>query len=235
MPNYIKLGNLRIEIPEPANNGGGGGGGGSSSLLTGLLAFYNLSDLTDASGNGNTLTNTNGVTFSSGKIGNAAVFNQSNRLQATIPSLAAMTAGDFTVACWVYINNSVPSDAYIISQSGGMGLRWGNPSQNTFIINNSQADNPWVSNLAKDKWYHVAGVASGNSLLMYIDGSLATTLNKQNYPSQSNLFIGAYGDILLEYSFNDKIDAVGIWSRALTNTEITELYNAGAGKEYPFA
>jgi len=30
------------------------------------------------------------------------------------------------------------------------------------------------------------------------------------------------------------LDEVGIWDRALTETEITELYNTGAGKQYPF-
>ena len=31
------------------------------------------------------------------------------------------------------------------------------------------------------------------------------------------------------------IDEAGIWSRALSGTEITELYNAGAGITYPFS
>jgi hypothetical protein len=30
------------------------------------------------------------------------------------------------------------------------------------------------------------------------------------------------------------IDEVGIWSRVLTSTEVTQLYNGGAGLQYPF-
>ena len=33
---------------------------------------------------------------------------------------------------------------------------------------------------------------------------------------------------------NGSIDLVGVWSRMLTDDEITELYNLGAGKDYPF-
>jgi hypothetical protein len=50
------------------------GGGGGSSLLTGLAVSWPLADLTDASGNGNTLTNSNGVTFSTGKLGERGIF-----------------------------------------------------------------------------------------------------------------------------------------------------------------
>jgi len=34
--------------------------------------------------------------------------------------------------------------------------------------------------------------------------------------------------------FSGQIDAVGIWNRVLTPTEITELYNSGNGKQYPY-
>ena len=33
---------------------------------------------------------------------------------------------------------------------------------------------------------------------------------------------------------NGTLDAVGWWHRVLTDEEITELYNAGAGLEHPF-
>jgi len=32
----------------------------------------------------------------------------------------------------------------------------------------------------------------------------------------------------------DAIDAMGLWSRYLSDENISELYNSGAGKQYPF-
>jgi len=37
-----------------------------------------------------------------------------------------------------------------------------------------------------------------------------------------------------EYQANgNKIDAVNVWQKELTQSEITELYNSGNGKQYP--
>lgn len=46
----------------------------------------------------------------------------------------------------------------------------------------------------------------------------------------SNTYIGAY--VGAAHFFDGKIDEVGAWSRALTAADVTELYNAGAGKQY---
>jgi hypothetical protein len=170
MPNYIKLGNLRIEIPEPANNGGGGGGGGgSSSLLTGLLAFYNLSDLTDSSGNGNTLTNNNGVTFSSGKIGNAATLNGSNWLTVTPTGIEGR---NLSVFCWVKTSGAGYNFVISADKSGEQwgnlmtqpgGTFWGeffldgnffNFSSNTVINNN--------------EWRHIGMTSSQNEIKLIV-------------------------------------------------------------------
>jgi hypothetical protein len=34
--------------------------------------------------------------------------------------------------------------------------------------------------------------------------------------------------------YDGKMDLIGVWTRAITGTEVTELYNAGAGLAYPF-
>lgn len=65
-----------------------------SSLLTNLVAYWALSDLSDASGNGHTLTNNASVTFGAGKLGNAAYLtNAANQgLSLTTITLADNTA-----------------------------------------------------------------------------------------------------------------------------------------------
>ena len=48
--------------------------------------------------------------------------------------------------------------------------------------------------------------------------------------------IGAnrYNSTIYQEFFNGNIDETNIWSKELTATEITELYNAGTGKFYPY-
>jgi hypothetical protein len=256
MPNYIKLGNLRIEIPEPANNGGGGGGGGgSSSLLTGLLAFYNLSDLTDASGNGRTLTNNGGVTFSSGKIGNAATFNGSNYLENNNIDLSGATQASFSL--WLKTSSQTTGQKNMFGRWGGsiqpgseqflfttfgngqslevlLQLNGGNGNLNQFgggpsgpIINDNQ-------------WHNAIIVLNNSGLKLFWDGLLFTSREISNAtiaggsPGSTQIGDAVYKGFG-STPFDGQIDAVGVWNRALTNTEVTELYNAGAGKEHPFA
>jgi hypothetical protein len=230
MPNYIKLGNLRIEIPEPANNGGGGGGGGSSSLLTGLLAFYNLSDLTDASGNGNTLTNNGGVTFSSGKIGNAATFGGSNYLE----SIPLNMDSNSTASISLWFKNTVQQNSWrtFIGRVDG-GLNLGLTSSNQLFINDwgSMSVVQFDNYSFNTNWDHVAIIVNGSDLKLYYNGLLNKTVsNGLDNVSAVRIGAGTTAEGLI-----GQVDAVGFWSRAITDAEVAELYNAGAGKEHPFA
>jgi hypothetical protein len=231
MPNYIKLGNLRIEIPEPANNGGGGGGGGSSSLTNGLLAFYNLSDLTDASGNGNTLTNNGDVTFSSGKIGNAATFNGNNYLNNSLFNYNAST--DWTISLWLNVNQL--GGAQVFSLANALDIYIGNAGGYGIVINNAQADNSSSIRLVNfGSWYHYVATKYNGLTKTYLDNISATPSTQQNFGIGSNLGIATYDSGQIN-GIDGQIDAVGFWNRALSDAEITELYNAGAGKEHPFS
>ena len=234
MPNYIKLGNLRIEIPEPANNGGGGGGGGSSSLLTGLLAFYNLSDLTDASGNGNTLTNNNGVTFSAGKVGNAMNCNGGSSWLSTDLG----TTSQFTASLWIslptngtdqhFISNwNLGNNSFFMAR-GGNGALYGAINSSIF---NWDGNNTPISDQTYP-WIHFVFAYDGSNVKVYTHGQNTNTVASGGSVNLSTLNIGRLSGV---GGPTGQLDAVGIWSRALTSGEVTELYNAGTGKEHPFA
>lgn len=245
MPNYIKLGNLRIEIPEPApvdpGDGGnnGGGGGGSSSLLTGLLAFYNLSDLSDASGNNHTLSNSNDVTFSSGKIGNAATLDGSNWL---LSETRHNFGSQFTAACWVKIITANSLRPALSQWSGGFGTFYLGTAYGNYVFATCHDEDvyspTWLTGgtAATNQWVHLAGVYSGSSEKLFVNGAEVASQNVGPIvnPDTGTFKVGTF-DGGGEFMFQGQIDAAGIWSRALTSAEITELYNAGTGKEHPFA
>jgi len=93
-----------------------------------------------------------------------------------------------------------------------------------------------TTNLTVGNWFHVAGTYSGSEAKVYVNGVLEAN---ESY-SSSNLVndhatIGVYpwatGDT---YCFIGTIDEVGIWNRTLNSTEISDLYNSGAGLAYPF-
>lgn len=82
--------------------------------------------------------------------------------------------------------------------------------------------------IAPGGWHHVAGTFDGHQLAVYIDGILAATTAATGSVSPAtgtNLIIGA-DPINPASKFTGALDEVRIYRRALSATEITELYSA---------
>jgi len=105
-----------------------------------------------------------------------------------------------------------------------------------------------TSTLSANTWYHLVVVLDrSDKLKIYLNGTLQgltvtsgtndLTPYTTNYNNTHPFRIGAYtaSDNTTPIAFfNGKIDEFGAWSRVLTSTEITELYNSGTGKFYPY-
>jgi hypothetical protein len=197
-----------------------GGGGGSVNLESGLQAFYKLSDTSDSSGNNRTLTNNGNVSFAAGKLGNAASFDGSNQLQVVNP-IAEGT--EYSVAGWVNFSN-FDSLQYAFSFGNDMGVLYHNgvepaeviftPTGGAYIGVGTPSANDWHFIYASRK-------ANGDYTISIDNGALVTGNAGETY----------HGTFEIGNLLNGSMDAVGIWSRSLTESEITELYNSGTGLE----
>lgn len=210
-------------------------------LRVGLQAFYKLSDTSDSSGNNRTLTNNGNVSFASGKIGNAAVFDGSNYLDVLSPQSNWNLTG-LTFSAWVKYEDFSPNSA-ALAQSGREGIAWGVSIRNNKIAINT-VDYPngvagtehflYGDNI-DNNWHHVVGVYNGeNSFKLFVDGVLKDQKNNlQNImPSTDHITIGSSSWGEEENMKNGgKVDAVGIWNRALSDAEVALLYNNGNGIE----
>ena len=199
----------------------------------GALAFWKLSDLTDSSGNGNNLVNTNSVQFVPGKIGNCAQFNGSNYLSSSTGS--ALT-NDFTISTWVNIDLSqigpfgvilnissiadglqmyVTSNGSILAYQEGIGGIIAQSSSNTVTSNT---------------WNHIVFVRTSGTLTIFVNGAqVATSSTSVSYGSPNFRFGIHYNttaDPVVGF-----VDATGVWNRALTTQERQTLYNSGNGIE----
>lgn len=202
----------------------------NAGLRNGLQAFYKLDDATDASGNGNTLTNNGGVTFSSGKIGNAAVFDGSNNL--SLASLPNANCSETTVTFW-FKDTSGAQERFLVS--GGL-------SDSQFYIARASGDVKANFTNSGEKycggfgandgnWHFFAARFTSTELKLQLDGTTSTYSGSYNSIQSSNSFrLGSNWDGTY-IRLIGAMDAVGIWNRALTDSEIAELYNAGAGLE----
>jgi hypothetical protein len=213
-----------------------------SSTLPAKLPSFN-----DAVGTGHGTSPATAVpSFSTGKIGKAFLFDGIND-HILLPSTALRFTGDFTVSLWVYIpTNSSTNQSLIGCQRQPSVLTGWNIElyQNSiyfaFGTGSTRKSYAYTNNSNIGAWKHItATFKNGTGGKLYIDGVLQGTITTSNpivYDSVHTPSIGAmkYAPNTTWYVQNGtKMDAISTWTKELTATEITTLYNSGNGKQYP--
>ena len=93
-----------------------------------------------------------------------------------------------------------------------------------------------VTDVTDGEWHHAVATrpAAGGNDIIYIDGSSdgTGTNNQRNSTNALDFTVGISDQGVLD--MNGLIDEVGVWDKELTPTEVSQLYNAGAGLAYPF-
>ena len=194
------------------------------------------------SANSYNLTNTGAVYGGSdnGIIGNATYSNSiGDRLtSSTSPSIN----GDFTISTWLYrtgtgdVNNDVIIDVGDYTSSDGFGMWIGGTNdvavnQLTWRVNQNYNHYDASMAIPLNTWAHAVITYDGTNVKMYLDGVLKTTdahTTDPSVPSDIQFFSREHGG----ETFVGRIDETGLWSKALSQTDITELYNSGSGLIY---
>ena len=233
-----------------------------TSLDTSIYGVYNGDNVNDTSGNARNGTNVNNVTFTTGKVGNAFTFNGSNYVALPNNIMKFSNTDNFSVSFWIYANvtgysSVIGNNAYIGGQGTGWGINTGgtaggNPSNFSiqFFTNWVNGSGTLLNPLQTDgttsinTWNHF--VITRNSSAqekIYQNGTLVASQTnsstKLTYPATSyvNIGVNRYDSTgLAGYAkAGSKIDAMSVWTKELTASEITSLYNTGTGAEYPFS
>lgn len=227
---------------------GSSGGVLPSTLLTNLYAVYKAeNNANDSLGTYNG-TAQGGLTYTTGKSGNAFVFNGVNA-DILLSNGAWNFTGNFSISMWVKFS-SLASEQILISNFtiGGATVvsGWFIEKTNTELRFRGYNNGSLVLNATKTAfspstsvYTHLVVSRSATNSKIYINGVLDITSSATgapNYESTNYPMIGAnrYNSTIYQEFFNGNIDETNIWSKELTATEITELYNAGTGKFYPY-
>ena len=200
---------------------------------TGLVGYWPFcGNANDESGNGNNGTN-NGAALTTDRFGNTnSAYNFSGGSSVNVPmTLLLHNLPVRTFSCWFNANGAqnggrIYETTYL---NGGIGMYNGNVldawySNGTYECNVTNIN---AGNL--NEWHNLVYVTDSNTGLgsIYLDGVFIASRNGLLSTSPSNWLnnflrfgLGAQGE-----SFIGKIDDIGIWNRALTPQEITNLYN----------
>ena len=222
---------------------------------SGAIAYYRMDESSGAvidAVNGYNGVNNGATPNVTGKINTAYDFDglvDYINLDALVTPLATTTQGTWSM--WVKPVNALPSTAQVF-------LSFSDTDVHSFItiayLSNGSFSiqailsllGKWIiSTTANDvtagSWYHLALVQDGVSPVFYVNGIPSGTLtNTNNITSWFNdiagIDNGRIGDINFTNNteklfFDGTIDEVGIWTRALSATEVSNLYNGGNGRQ----
>jgi hypothetical protein len=220
---------------------------GGSTLLNGLQAYYKLDDVNDSSGNGITLTNHSSVTFGAGKVGNCASMIRANGqwLESADDSHLHMgTSTNFTICAWCkYTLNDFNQSIVAVGDPGAATRQIEIIAQGTFCAfyivddsaNQARAYNAF-NDFSDGNWHFFLGtVDRAGQIVFYVDNvqqdSESTSGVTGTLDSTTGFNVGKF----LSRSFDGSVDEAGFWNRVLTSTEISALWNSGAGVTYPFS
>jgi hypothetical protein len=229
---------------------------GSSSLKTSLFAAYNGESNANDSFGTNNGTAQGGLTYTAGKIGNAFTFNGTNSY-VSLPNNSFKFTGNFSVSFWFYCKVSGNAQTlingydYTGSLSGGWilgsfstGYMEFQVYVNTQATSKSRYQVPFNTSTYNNQWVHITLTrVSSTSTKIYINGTEASgSFSKGSVADNPTYLTNCYSEIggdfvtsggLINPCDNGtKIDAVNVWNKELTQSEITELYNSGNGAQY---
>ena len=239
MPNIINgLGQIKVGVkPTPP-----------SPLLTGLYGAWNADGNTNDSFGTNNGTANGGLTYTAGKVNQAFNYNGTNSYINFTNKQALKINGAFTISVWLKPSNLSNSfgvvSQYLFEPGGGpRGFNFyvDNGTPGIFYVRNTGAangENHYLgmgSTIPLNVWSHIVVIFNpGVSFRYYLNGGLI----RENYQYSGNVqypYDTNYSDAYIGgSSYTGLLDGVTIWNRALTQSEVTELYNGGNGKQYPF-
>ena len=242
MTYFNNLGQGRIGWRSP-----GGGVTPSTPLTTGLYAVYKAENNANdslATYNG---TAQGGLTYSAGKSGNAFTFNGTNAY-VSLPNNSFNLTGDFSISTW-FRSSNLSASRYFMNNYQDNGSTWGygwnfyysSSLGFAFQVNNGAVTNRvnFNGNYQPNIWYHVVAVRTmGQKHKIYVNGvdtpavqSSGNASTTSGYIANQKMDLGGISP-LNAYALCD-LDAVSFWNRALTQADVTSLYNTGTGKQYP--
>jgi hypothetical protein len=159
------------------------------------------------------------------------------------PDRPDLRLSKFTVAAW-FRTTTVPSNDGFIANKGGSGSDSSGKNQNygiwvkssgqlrggfeTSSGTNYEPTSP--NSYVNGQWQHGAVTYDGSAVRLYVNGIQVASKSTTSLPDTNGnqpLRIGA-NSLSIEDIFEGDIDEVGVWNRALSSNEITNLMNTGS-------
>ncbi len=221
---------------------GGGNFNLPTNLLDKLVAWYPFNgNSNDGSPNANHLTNNENIPYSTDRFGNPAsapLLNGVNQFfSKDFPSIFPGNSSR-TISCWINQTNQIHNNSVAlvgIHCNGSCGCNSSSSLQANGALNSDYLfwgrcnDKSWESQRQLNTWYHLVLTYTPGSVSLYINGELINTKTLSGLFTVPNILSIGGGET--DNNQNDfwpgYIDDVALYDRAISSSEIQQLYNLG--------
>jgi hypothetical protein len=205
----------------------------------GLIAYYSFNDnANDQSGNGHN-GSISGATSTTDRYNKSAqaynfVYNgfSSDKIEVSGTSDLNFSTGGFSLSAWVQFSGSASTgNNYPIFSKHNCGEQSGYilmlyNGKLTFWLAGSGGYNilSTPDNYTDNTWHQVVAVYDGVTQVIYVDGLLKNSMSfTYTVFNSANWALGGYNGC--NGGFNGKVDEIKVLNRALSGSEILEMYN----------
>lgn len=224
----------------------------TSRLRLGLAGYWRLEESSgtryDYSSAGVHLTSNNSVGNAAGVstfTGNCATFvlASSQYLSGGTSQMLLNSFANWTICYWFKLTTTNTVQIVASKDNPAITREWGTYWNSTGKVGVyiGTGLNTTISSLESSvvdgTVWNLASVGRSNSVLFVsVNGGTRTTGSISVTPGNSNnpFYVGRYNSGAPLY-LNGKIDELGIWTRVLTTTEVSQIYNAGSGTHFPWS
>ena len=216
----------------------------------GLVAYYPFNgNANDASGNGNNGT-VNGAILTTDRFGNVGKaygfdgVNCETRIDAQVNTNSISSNNAYTVSFWVKkvgdgcMMHPRIMEFYSPDNVGALQFSWDVTGINNLLIefgnNISQINALNYSNSNwLNQWYHLAVTCNSNYFIFYLNGIEVNRFTYAGFPRLAQSVSFGRMNHPAFNTFKGDLDDIAIYNRALSQSEITGLYNAGTNTCLP--
>jgi len=211
------------------------------ALIDNIVSYWKLEEASgnraDAAGS-NTLTDNNTVTNGAGIIDDGAYFASANSeyLSNGSPTGIPTGANARTFNFWFKAVSIGVAKSFFFFGAASTNNMQSCYNNGTFLSYNGYGNDLEYNSasFSADTWYMITCKFDGTTAKLYVNAAEVASGDKSSWNTSSGAFqMGV--ENTSNYFLNGAMDEFGIWSRALSDAEITELYNSGAGLQYPFS
>ena len=213
----------------------------AGTLTTGLVSYYKLAGNANDFFGSNQGTVNGSPVLGSGIIGQGYDFQNVQTNYIDVPYSASLAFGTtFSLSCWVKLDGSVNGTAVMgkwNGQGGSSSNDWALLINYTDVIFYSNGNSGLQATVASGvltvgSWMHIVGTYDGAHLTLYINNVQKGTPQAQTGNSNhgtSDVWVGNYSGTGSNQALDGTLAEVGIWNKTVSSTEISDLYNSGAG------